>query len=83
MNNPLPADAKRVLTQFEQFIKAVYPSATDIEFIDNLSKTIGYRKIVQFTLGEQKGIAIIGAWYNDKQIEIECPYNPIAWRYNQ
>ena len=83
MNNPLPADAKRVLTQFEQFIKVVYPSATNIEFIDDMSKTIGYQKIVQFTLGEQKGVAAIGTLFHDGQIKIEYPYYPTVWGYNQ
>ena len=83
MNKLLPADAKRVLTQFEQFIKAVHPSATDIEFIDDMATTIAYRKTVQFTMGEQKGIATIGALFDDKHIKIEYPYNPIDWRYNQ
>ena len=83
MNNPLPADAKRVLTQFEQFIKAVYPSATDIEFIDDMATITAYRKTVQFTMGEQKGVAAIGALYNDNRIIIEYPYKPTFWRYNQ
>jgi len=82
MKKPLPADVKRTLGTFVHFIKAIYPDATDIEFINAVSSTSQYRKMVQFTAGSFKGLAIIGAFTKNEGVRIEYPYNPVLWSYN-
>jgi hypothetical protein len=83
MNKPLPIEVKRTLVQFKKFIKAIHPNATDIECIDTLVSTSGYRKTVQYNVNGKKCIAMINALSDDEYIGIEYPYNPILWQYNK